>query len=83
MGFDGSEPIPDYEYEYTAVVRAKEAFTNVLYGLGIGLALQGNERTVTFTHQGLIDMQELKDRGIVGSYRIAKVRRLKQIISTG
>ena len=83
MGPDGSELIPDYEYEYVVEVRAREAFGNVLERLGIGPASYGNEKTITFTHQGLIDMQELKDRGIVSSYEISKVRRLRQVVSRG
>ena len=69
------------EYEYVADVRAWEAFSNMLRKHGV--ALREGDRRVTFRLEKLLDMKGMKERGLLWSYAIAKVRRVKELLEVG
>jgi hypothetical protein len=83
------EPLGDFsiakgerlDYEYTVHVRAWETFGNLMRGHGV--SLREGDRNVTFSTEKRIDMKKLKERGLLWSYVIAKVRRSKEIVETG
>ncbi len=70
------------EYEYTADVRAWETFCNILRGYGVAL-LEGEGREVTFTSHKRIDMKGMKEKGLLWSYAVAKVKRVKELLEVG
>ena len=85
-GFHDSEgpPIMDEafdEYEYVADVRAWEAFSNILRKYGV--ALREGDRRVTFRLEKLLDMKGMKEKGMLWSYAVAKVNRIKELIEVG
>jgi hypothetical protein len=69
-------------YEYVADVKAKETFMNTLRGYGLRPREQDG-RKVMFTSDKLLDMKGMKERGLLWSYAIAKVRRVKELLEVG
>jgi hypothetical protein len=70
-------------YEYVADVKAWETFTNVLrraYGVTLR---EGGGRKVTFVSDKRIDMQGMKRKGMLRSYAVAKVKRVKELVEVG
>jgi hypothetical protein len=68
-------------FEYTVHVRAWETFRNLMRGHGISLREGG--RQVTFLSEKRIDMKRMKEKGLLWSYVVAKVKRSIEIIETG
>ena len=68
-------------FEYTADVRAWETFRNILRNYGVDLP-QRNGR-LTFTSETRIDMKEMKEKGLLWSYAVAKVKRVKELDEVG
>ena len=68
-------------YEYTADVRAWETFRNILRGHGVNL--REGDRKVTFTSERRLDMKGMKERGLLWSYAVAKVKRVKLLEEVG
>ncbi len=69
-------------YEYIADVKAKETFRNTLRGFGI-TPREGQGRRVTFTTEKRLDMKGMKERGLLWSYAIAKVKKVKELLEVG
>jgi hypothetical protein len=69
-------------YEYIVDVKAKETFRNTLRGMGIS-AREGDGRKVAFTSERLIDLKAMKERGLLWSYAVAKVKRVKELLEVG
>jgi hypothetical protein len=68
-------------YEYIADVKAWETFRNILRKHGV--ALREGERRVTFRTIRLLDMKGMKEKGLVWSYAVAKVKRVKELVEVG
>lgn len=80
-----SDPVISEEpegYEYIADVKARETFWNTLKGLGI-TPRERDSRKMVFTSEKLLDMKGMKERGLLWSYAIAKVRRVKELVEVG
>jgi hypothetical protein len=69
-------------YEYIADVKAWETFSNILRGYGVVLR-DGGGRRVTFVSDKRIDMKEMKRMGLLHSYSVAKVKRVKELVEVG
>jgi hypothetical protein len=69
-------------YEYIADVKAIETFRNTLRGLGI-TPRERDGRKVAFTSEKLLDMKGMKERGLLWSYAVAKVKRVKELLEVG
>jgi hypothetical protein len=69
-------------WEYIADVRAWETVSNILRGYGVSLR-EGGGRTVTFSSQKRINMKGLKERRLLWSYSVAKVKRIKELVEVG
>lgn len=69
-------------YEYIADVRAWETFSNILRGYGV-LLHEGAGRKVTFSSESRVDMKTFKEKGLLWSYAVAKVKRVKELIEVG
>ena len=68
-------------YEYTADVKAWETFSNILRRNGV--ALEGGGRKVTFRATKRIDMKAMKQQGLLRSYAVARVKRVKELVEVG
>ncbi len=80
-----SSPVIEKEpdgYEYVADVSAWETFSNILRGYGLALRDEGSRR-VTFRSDKLIDMKRMKEDGVLRSYAVAKVKRVKELLEVG
>lgn len=69
-------------YEYVADVRAWETVSNSLRGYGIALH-EGDGRKVTFRSESRLDMKGMKEKGLLWSYAVAKVKKVKELIEVG
>lgn len=69
-------------FEYVADVRAWETVSNLLRGFGIAIH-EGNGRKVTFRSERRIDMKGMKEKGLLWSYAVAKVKRVKELVEVG
>jgi len=69
-------------YEYTADVKAWETFSNVLRRNGVELS-EGRGRRVTFRSEKRLDMKGMKHKGLLWSYAVAKVKRVKELVEVG
>lgn len=69
-------------YEYAADVKAWETFSNILRGYEVALRDEGGRR-VTFRSDKLIDMKGMKENGVLWSYAVAKVKRVKELVEVG
>ena len=72
------EPI---EYEYTVDVTAWEAFVNLMRGNGISLP-DGN-RVMTFRSERRLDLKNLRLKGLLRSYSVARLVTSKEVVETG
>ncbi len=70
------------EFQYHVNVRAKEAFINSIRKEGI-LMPEMESSDLTFPSYRLLDMKSYKERGILWSYSIVRVRRSEEIIEEG
>ena len=66
-------------YEYTVDVSAWETFSNILRGFGVALH-EGEGRRVTFSSKYRLDLKEMKQKGLLRSYAVAKVKRVKELL---
>jgi hypothetical protein len=73
-GFEG--------FEYTVDVRAWETFNNIMRGHGVALR-EGGSRRVTFSSEQRIDMKSMKEKGLLWSYAVARVKRVKELLEVG
>jgi hypothetical protein len=73
---DGTE-----EYEYTAEIKALEAFRNVMRREEINFIEA--DRRVTFRSQKFFDMKAFKEMGLVWSYTITRVKIGREVIEEG
>jgi hypothetical protein len=48
-----------------------------------GVALREGDRRVTFRLEKLLDMKGMKEKGVLWSYAVAKVNRVKELIEVG
>lgn len=71
----------DTEYNYIAHVRALETFANQISRLGV--SIPDKSAHVSFTSSKRLDMRSLKDRGLVWSYSIIRVRKNEEVIEEG
>lgn len=69
-------------YEYTVDVKARETFSNILRGYGIPVQ-EGVGRTVTFSSERRLDLKGMKENGLLWSYAVAKVKRVKELLEVG
>jgi hypothetical protein len=69
-------------YEYTADVRAWETFSNILRRYGIALH-EGGGRRVTFSSKKRLDLKGMKEKGLLRSYAVANVKRVKELLEVG
>jgi hypothetical protein len=69
------------EYEYTAEVKAFEAFRNVMRKEEIPLSEA--DRRVTFRSRKFLDMKTFKKMGLLWSYKIARVKTHREVIEEG
>jgi hypothetical protein len=69
-------------YEYTVDVRAWETFSNILRGQGVALHERGGRR-VSFSTRERIDVKGMKEKGLLWSYAVAKVKRVKELLEVG
>jgi len=69
------------EYEYTAEIKAFEAFRNVMRREEISLS-EGDGR-VTFRSRKFFDMKAFKKMGLVWSYTIARVKTRGEVVEEG
>jgi hypothetical protein len=69
-------------YEYIADVKAWETFSNILRRNGVALN-EGGSRKVTFRSGRRLDMKGMKQKGLLWSYAVAKVKRVKELIEVG
>ncbi len=69
-------------YEYAADVKAWETFSNILRVYEVALRDEGG-RKVTFRSDKLIDMKGMKEKGVLWSYAVAKVKRVKELLEVG
>ncbi len=71
----------DIEYQYSVHVTAGETLANILRRQGI--AVPETAPHVTFTSPTRIDLKPLKEKRIIKSYSISKVRRATELIEEG
>ncbi len=69
-------------YEYVADVKARETFRNIIRGHGI-TPRERDGRKVVFTSEKLLDMKGMKERGLLWSYAIARVKKVKELVEVG
>lgn len=72
----------DVGFEYTVHVKAWETFRNLMRGYGVSLR-EGGGTQVTFGSEKRIDMRRMKEKGLLWSYAVAKIRKSKETIETG
>jgi hypothetical protein len=73
---------PDTEYKYIAKVRAFETFRNLVRREGISIPEAG-AGTVSFTSPKRLNMKAHKERGLIWSYSIIRVRRVEDVVEEG
>jgi hypothetical protein len=66
-------------YEYNADVIAWETFRNIVRGYGVALH-EGGGRRVTFSSKIRLDLKGMKEKGVLRSYAVAKVKRVKELL---
>jgi hypothetical protein len=79
------DPIVDEEfegYEYTVDVRAWETFSNIMRGHGVALH-EGGGRRVSFSTKDRVDMKVMKEKGLLWSYAVARVKKVKELLEVG
>jgi hypothetical protein len=69
------------EYEYTAEMKAFEAFRNVMRKEKI--PLNEGDRRVTFRSRKFFDMKTFKKMGLLWSYSIARVKTRREVVEEG
>jgi hypothetical protein len=69
------------EYEYTAEMKAFEAFRNVMRREEISLSERDGQ--VTFRSRKFFDMKTFKKMGLLWSYTITRVKTRREIIEEG
>jgi hypothetical protein len=69
-------------YEYTADVIAWETFSNILRRYGMALH-EGDGRRVTFSSKIRLDLKGMKEDGLLRSYAVANVKRVKELLEVG
>jgi hypothetical protein len=68
-------------YEYSVDVKAWETFRNILRNYGVDLPLRNGR--LTFRSERRIDMKGMKEMGLLWSYAVAKVKRVKELDEIG
>jgi hypothetical protein len=86
-GYSGREDAQVIEeevegYEYNADVIAWETFGNIVRGYGVALH-EGGGRKVTFSSKTRLDLKGMKENGVLRSYAVAKVKRVKELLEVG
>jgi hypothetical protein len=71
---------PDTEYQYVVNVRAIETFVNTMSREGLALPQQS---AISFRSRRLLNMRKLKERGILWSYSIIRVRTVEDVLEEG
>ena len=71
----------DVGFEYKVNVRAWETFRNLMREYGV--SLREGDREVTFRSERRIDMKNMKEKGLLWSYAVAKVIMGKELVETG
>jgi hypothetical protein len=69
-------------YEYTVDVTAWETFSNILRRYGVALR-DGGGRRVTFSSKQRLDLKGMKEDGLLRSYAVANVKRVKELLEVG
>lgn len=77
-----SSQLPGVEYQYVVHVKAMEALANTLSPLGIMIP-QASFPKVTFRASRLLPMKQYKERGLVWSYTITRIRFQEEIVEEG
>ncbi len=88
MGEQRSRPLnadegQDTEFKYIADVRAFETFRNVLRREGVAMPETGRVGNLSFTSSKRLDMRAYKERGLISSYSIIRVRKVEDVIEEG
>ncbi len=73
--------LPDTQYQYIVNVRAVETFANMMSRLGINITY--TSKNLSFTAPRLLNMKAMKERGIIFSYSIIRVRTVEDVIEEG
>jgi hypothetical protein len=71
---------PDVQYQYIVNIRAIETFVNLMAREGINLERSSN---ASFTLPRRLNMRVLKERGVLYSYSVIRVRRVEDVIEEG
>ncbi len=70
------------EYEYVVTVAGAETFANLMSKQGVNVESVGGG-LVKFSSERLIDMKGLKAKGIIRAYKIARVKRVEELVEEG
>jgi hypothetical protein len=71
---------PDVQYQYIVNIRAIETFVNLMAREGINIE---RSSSASFTLPRRLNMRVLKERGVLYSYSVIRVRRVEDIIEEG
>jgi hypothetical protein len=78
----GAERTLSEEFEYHVQLKAIEAFYNIMQREGVALpGMTGF--SLSFTSEKRLDMKRLKDRGIIRSYKVTRVRHEEEVVEEG
>ena len=72
----------DTEFKYIAHVRAIETFRNILRGQGVSMPETGGGN-VSFVSTTRLNMKGYKERGLISSYSVIRVRRVEDVVEEG
>jgi hypothetical protein len=70
----------DIHYQYIVSIRAIETFVNLMAREGINIERSSN---ASFTLPRRLNMRALKERGVLYSYSVIRVRRVEDVIEEG
>ena len=71
---------PDIQYQYIVSIRAVETFVNLMAREGINMERSSN---ASFTLPRRLNMRAMKERGVLYSYSVIRVRRVEDVIEEG
>ncbi len=73
---------PDTEYNYIVHVRAFETFRNLIRQVGVSIPETAGSH-VSFTSARRLNMKAYKERGLVWSYSVIRVRKVEEVVEEG
>jgi hypothetical protein len=72
---------PDIQYQYVVNIRAIETFVNLMAREGLNIPERSS--SVSFTLPRRLNMKVLKERGVLYSYSVIRVRRVEDVVEEG